>query len=61
LPKKVNQAVELWSDEIIDQKVTYIHNNPVVAGFVEEMHYWNYSSAKDYRGQQGMLPVILLW
>lgn len=24
-----NQPIELWSDEVIEQKVDYIHNNPV--------------------------------
>jgi putative transposase len=29
-----NKPIELWSPEVIDQKVDYIHRNPVVAGFV---------------------------
>ena len=43
-----NKPIELWSAEIIDQKVEYIHQNPVVSGFVTEAHHWKYSSAIDY-------------
>jgi hypothetical protein len=35
-----NKPIELWSPEVIDQKVDYIHNNRVVTGFVTEAHYW---------------------
>ena len=52
-----NKPIELWSPEVIDQKVDYIHNNPVVAGFVTEAHYWKYSSAIDYSGGKGMLEI----
>ncbi len=31
-----NQPVELWSSEVIQQKIDYIHQNPVAAGFVEQ-------------------------
>ena len=40
-----NHAFELYSNHIIDQKVDYIHNNPVEAGFVDEPHFWRLSSA----------------
>lgn len=42
-----NKPIELWSLNVIDQKVDYIHFNPVAAGFVLEPHYWKYSSAID--------------
>jgi len=29
-----NKPIELWSGEVIDQKLDYIHQNPVVSGFV---------------------------
>jgi len=32
-----NQPIELWSNKVIDQKIEYIHNNPVDAGFVKEL------------------------
>nr|MBC7613265.1 transposase [Pseudopedobacter sp.] len=52
-----NKPIELWSAEVIDQKVEYIHNNPVVSGFVTEAHYWKYSSAIDYSGGKGVLEI----
>ncbi len=29
-----NKPIELWSEKVIKQKIDYIHNNPVEAGFV---------------------------
>ncbi|MFT2008645.1 REP-associated tyrosine transposase [Pontibacter sp. 13R65] len=52
-----NQPVELWSAAVIDQKIDYIHQNPVEAGFVSEAHYWKYSSAIDYSGGKGLLEI----
>lgn len=49
--------IELWSADVIDQKVEYIHNNAVEAGFVTEPWLWNYSSAVDYAGQKGLLKI----
>jgi REP element-mobilizing transposase RayT len=53
-----NKPIELWSAAVIDQKIDYIHNNPVEAGFVESDYEYLYSSAKDYSGQKGMVKVI---
>jgi REP element-mobilizing transposase RayT len=52
-----NKPIELWSPEVIDQKVDYIHFNPVEAGFVSEPHHWKYSSALDYSGGKGLLEI----
>ena len=52
-----NKPIELWSAEVIDQKVDYVPNNPVIAGFVTEAHYWKYNSAIDYSGGKGMLEI----
>jgi REP element-mobilizing transposase RayT len=52
-----NKPIELWSAEVIDQKVDYIHNNPVAAGFVTESHHWKYSSAINYSGGLGVLEI----
>lgn len=52
-----NKPIELWSAEVIDQKLDYIHNNPVEAGFVLEPEYWKYSSAIDYSGGKGLLEI----
>lgn len=43
--QKTNHPTELSYVEIFDQKVDYIHNNPVEAGLVSEAGSWIYSSA----------------
>jgi len=55
-----NQPMELWSNKLIDQKVDYIHNNPIKAGFVEEAEHWKYSSAIDYSGGKGRIKIEVL-
>jgi putative transposase len=52
-----NKPVELWSPEVIDQKVDYIHDNPVLAGFVTEAHHWKYSSSINYSGGMGVMEI----
>ena len=43
--------IELATNEMIDQRLEYIHLNPVAAGFVEQPEDWIYSSARDYAGK----------
>jgi putative transposase len=46
---------------MVVQRLNYIHNNPVEAGFVTEPQHWKYSSAYDYcGGKQGMLDLVML-
>lgn len=40
-----NHPIELYSNEVIDQKINYIHQNPVVAGIVKEDYQYILSSA----------------
>ncbi|CAN5164270.1 hypothetical protein BH20BAC1_BH20BAC1_22560 [soil metagenome] len=40
------------------QKLDYIHNNPLEAGFVTKAEEWIYSSAIiDYYGGKGLLEI----
>lgn len=55
-----NHPIELSTNEMIDQRLEYIHNNPVQAGFVEEAHYWLHSSAKDY-SESGKSRIEILF
>ena len=55
-----NKPIELWSNEVIDQKINYIHNNPIEAGFVREPQHWQYSSANDYCGNKGPVNIEIL-
>ena len=51
---------ELYTPKVFDQKMNYIHNNPVKAEIVEEPHHYLYSSARNYAGLPGLLDVILV-
>lgn len=56
-----NHPIELSTNEMIDQRLDYTHNNPVEAGFVEEAHYWLHSSARDYtEAGKGRIELLFL-
>ena len=55
-----NHPIELWSNGVIDQKLEYIHQNPVEEGLVYKAEHYMYSSAADYAGEKGMLDIILI-
>ena len=55
-----NKPIELWSNAVMDQKLDYLHQNPVTAGFVTEPRYWKYSSAIDYCGGSGLLKIEII-
>jgi REP element-mobilizing transposase RayT len=56
--RKAGQGFKLWrvdekpeaiaSREFLRQKIEYIHNNPVKAGFVQQASDYPYSSARSY-------------
>ena len=48
---------QLFTAEIVEQKVNYIHLNPVKAGFVDSPDDWRYSSARNYMGEEGLIQV----
>lgn len=58
--QQYNKPIELWSNEVIDQKINYIHNNPVVSGFVINARDWKYSSARNYAGDSSELNIVVL-
>ncbi|QQL51000.1 REP-associated tyrosine transposase [Mucilaginibacter ginkgonis] len=53
-----NKPIELWSAAVIEQKIDYIHNNPVEAGFVDNANEYLYSSARDYCGIPGLVLTL---
>ncbi len=60
--KDDNHAIFLdpfWP-EMIDQKLDYIHNNPVKAMLVDEPYHYIFSSAIDYYGDKGLVEIELL-
>ena len=55
-----NEAKEIHSNAFMEQKLEYIHENPVTAEIVENDYEYLYSSAKNYAGEQGLIDVILI-
>ncbi|MBD3616949.1 MAG: transposase [Gracilimonas sp.] len=66
---KIGRTFQVWQEglhpkqltnmKMVNQKIEYIHVNPVRAGFVKEPAHWRYSSACDYLGVQGLIPVTV--
>lgn len=49
---------EMILDEaMMRQKLDYIHYNPVRRGYVDMPEHWRYSSARDYAGKEGLIPL----
>ena len=53
-------AIECDTAYLLEQKLDYIHQNPVKAQIVEEPEHYIYSSAKNYAGEKGVLDVEIL-
>ncbi|MFZ1704805.1 MAG: transposase [Saprospiraceae bacterium] len=58
--KQSNHPIELESPFFINQKLNYIHNNPVRARIVDLPNEYVFSSARDYLGIPGILHVEIL-
>ena len=56
-----NQPKQIRSDEVMWQKLEYMHNNPVERGYVDDPLHWRYSSARNYAGQPGLIDVATDW
>lgn len=64
-------AARLWEADspvqpILDKntmqaKVELIHHSPVKRGYVADPTHYRYSSARNYAGQPGLVPVITEW
>ncbi|MCB0195658.1 MAG: transposase [Anaerolineae bacterium] len=46
---------------VMQQKVDYIHQNPVERGYVDKPEHWRYSSARNYAGRVGLIEVCTEW
>ncbi|OQX27002.1 MAG: transposase [Desulfobacteraceae bacterium IS3] len=49
----------IQNEDMMIQKIEYIHNNPVVRGYVDKPADWRYSSARNYLGLNGLLDIVL--
>jgi REP element-mobilizing transposase RayT len=55
-----NHPVELDTNKMKDERLAYIHNNPVKAGYVYKPEDYIYSSAMDYCDEKGLLDIVWL-
>ncbi len=64
---KKDRAYQLWqegshpqavtNEDMMFQKIEYIHGNPVKCGYVAKPEHWRYSSALNYTGMDGLLNI----
>jgi len=52
---------QITSEEMMRQKIEYIHFNPVKRGYVDDPTHWRYSSARNYAGMPGLIHVSMDW
>jgi len=52
-----NQPIQITTQKMYNEVVHYIHQNPVVSGFVFEAEQWVYSSAKNYGKNDGIIKL----
>jgi len=57
--QEVFHPKQIFSDEMMIQKITYMHDNPVKRGYVDSPEHWRYSSARNYLGLTGLIPVMV--
>ena len=54
-----NHAEEIYSNEFIEQKIDYIHNNPVRSRIVTKPEDYLYSSARNYAEMENILEIAI--
>jgi putative transposase len=68
--QKSNSKHQVWqegfhpqaitTEDMLRQKLDYIHYNHVKIGLVDRPEDWHYSSARDYSGQDGVLEIDVI-
>ncbi len=71
LQHKKDSAYQFWqegskpkqirTDDVMWQKLEYVHFNPVNRGYIDDPVHWCYSSARNYAGQPGLIEVVTDW
>ena len=55
-----NHPIEIWTLKVFEQKLNYVHQNPVQTGFVTDPIDYKYSSARNYgNDDQTVLEIDL--
>ncbi len=52
-----NKPIEIKDQKMFDTTLKYIHDNPVIAGYVNKAEDWKYSSAVDFCGLKGLIKL----
>jgi hypothetical protein len=56
-----NHPLLLSTNQMLQQKLDYLHDNPVVAEIVDEPEEYRYSSARDYyTKKKGSLEIVFI-
>jgi REP element-mobilizing transposase RayT len=55
-----NQAKEIFSNQFLEEKLNYIHNNPVEEMIVAKPEDYLFSSARNYAELDNMLEICLI-
>ncbi|HRH64555.1 MAG TPA: transposase [Bacteroidia bacterium] len=55
-----NHPVQFDTNKMLDERLNYLHQNPVEAGIVLYEANYVYSSSKDYANQKGLLDIELI-
>jgi predicted ATP-dependent Lon-type protease len=58
--KDGNQAKEIYGNQFLEEKLNYIHNNPVEEMIVSKPEEYLFSSARNYAGLDSMIDVFLI-
>ncbi len=58
--EEVNDAQSIFFNDYFNQKLNYIHQNPIRAEIVNRAEDYRYSSAIDYAGGKGLLDVMVV-
>ena len=68
---KTDRPYQFWQEgshpqriqnmEMMQQKASYIHYNPVKRGWIDDPIHWRYSSARNYEGLPSLLDVETNW
>ena len=56
----VGEYDDVGNDYMLEQKLNYIHQNPVEAEIVDKAENYTYRSAGDYSAKKGLLDIILI-
>jgi len=47
----------IFNENMLMEKLEYMHYNPVRRGYVDDPGHWRYSSALNYAGKQGLIEL----